>query len=758
MKVDGIRRSALVAVAVGLLALPTAAASAQTNGSLAYQLLAEGNTQVSLAWSLLAFSDSDVAAGDGPATALIGRNDLFADNLASGALQGMGEQGAPLLLSGSDVLEAGVLAELMRLDVSLVSILGGTEAVSEEVEDDLLAAGFDVTRFFGATRTETAVDIAEEAFPDAREALIARSNDGDDPTQAFADSLAGGAWAAADGIPILFSTTGQLTQSTAEYLLGSQIRQVTILGGPAAISEDVERELEELGLDVDRVAGENRFETAVAIAAARGFGGQDESDVTLLVDGQGAQAWADGFAAAGLAARGFPLILSNSASDGLPAAAAAFFGSTRAAFAQQLDDVDLVCGATTTARQCRQAADADDLDLEPFPPPPPPSNATLDVTPTEPLGLDSSPNPDSDPNDDRTYSATGLTGDAYGITLVPADAFTVDPDDIYAFSTGADASCPGATVVTPGAVESRITQVNGVALATPGAVHVGGAEAVDGMITFVVDAAGSEDLAPVVHLAEGGCTLLETDASGLPTEPFGVGGVIVSRLPEALAGRAEVDVVATDKEADSFLGDPDVPGDNGAPDVDQAQAPSVYYYDVNDDFMLADPLCAAGVPGTLAEFEAELSAGDLVITTYEPEPSLSSAITLCDAVPGTPALNARQLSQGTVLLAVQPVDPGLQQFGPADALIIERYGAGPDGDCAGGPDAAGNGPVVAVGSFAAAGDEDTQTADVFEYTERDVPGDASVPVDWCYRARVNVAGEASADSAIAAVDVDAGVS
>jgi putative cell wall-binding protein len=359
------RRWIAVAVASAVLGLVPAPAAA-VQGDTALRLDGDTPSQTAVAWSQVAYPQDVLAAGDGPSVALIGRSDLFADNLAAGVLQ----QDRPLLLTSSGTLRTGVADELDRLGVTDVTILGGTDAISRDVEDELDDLGLDVDRLAGETRIETAIAIAETVPSDT--AILARGFAEDDPTQAFADSLAAGGWAADAGYPVLFTQTEVLTGNTADHLVDAGYERVVIVGGEQAVSAAVEAEVAALVDDVDRVAGDSRFETAVAIAEARGFDSAADADTVLLVDGQAEDAWADGFPAANLAGLlPAPILLTNSAAGELPAPTEAFLtdGAAASGFAQaHLSDVGLICGGTAPADQCGDAADLLDLDVVDFVP------------------------------------------------------------------------------------------------------------------------------------------------------------------------------------------------------------------------------------------------------------------------------------------------------------------------------------------------------------------------------------------------------
>lgn len=248
-------------------------------------------------------------------TVLIGRDDVFADSMASGVLQG----GSPLLLVPRDgPLPRRVRDELALLDPQRVIILGGVEAISQDMEDQL-AVSYRVERRAGPTRFETAIEVARTDAPAADTAILARafSGEGGDDSQAFADALAAGGWAAASGWPVLLTQSETLTGSTREYLAASDIERVMVIGGTAAISDAVTDELSSLVGEFERIGGATRFATAIEIAEKRGASSAADAARVVLVQGEGSDAWAAGFAAASHSAEfSAPIVLARG--DQLP--------------------------------------------------------------------------------------------------------------------------------------------------------------------------------------------------------------------------------------------------------------------------------------------------------------------------------------------------------------------------------------------------------------------------------------------------------
>lgn len=253
-------------------------------------------------------------APDSAARAVIARGDVFADALAGGPLAG---SEGPVLLTGSGGLADVVVEELTRVlpAGSPVYVLGGETALGPAVVEEL-AATWDVTRLAGPERTATAAAVADAvlARTGATTAMLARA--GPDDALPWADALAGGAWGAAEGVPVLLTDSDRLSTPAAELLLDRRVTDTIVLGGTAAVSDEVTREL----TSSRRVAGDDRVGTAVA-AAVELWGRTDgaDGDRVVLADAYQDDAWTLALAATPLAARNVaPLLVTGE--ETLPAA------------------------------------------------------------------------------------------------------------------------------------------------------------------------------------------------------------------------------------------------------------------------------------------------------------------------------------------------------------------------------------------------------------------------------------------------------
>lgn len=185
----------------------------------------------------------------------------FPDALAAGPLAK--KLDAPILLTQKDVLPDVTKAEIAKLGATKVYIVGGEGVVSKAVAD---ATGVNVERIAGNDRFETAVAVAQKIKDlggSVDKVVLARSDD-------YADALA--AAAVTDVVPVLFADRAGATalqDATAAALDDLGVKDVVIAGGTGVVSADIAAQVKSIiGKDATRLAGDDRFETAVAIANA----------------------------------------------------------------------------------------------------------------------------------------------------------------------------------------------------------------------------------------------------------------------------------------------------------------------------------------------------------------------------------------------------------------------------------------------------------------------------------------------------------
>lgn len=207
-------------------------------------------------------------ATDGADSAVICSGEDWPDALGGSTLAGT--LGGPVLLTRRDSLPLGLVEELGRLGVRNVTLVGGTGAISESVEASLAAAlpGGTVRRIGGVDRYETAALVASATIEARRDAQLPYDGAVYVATGAdFADALGASAVAAHTGRPILLSRPSELPSVTAEAIRSLEASVAYVAGGTAAVSETATAELAEAGASrIERIAGADRYETALALA------------------------------------------------------------------------------------------------------------------------------------------------------------------------------------------------------------------------------------------------------------------------------------------------------------------------------------------------------------------------------------------------------------------------------------------------------------------------------------------------------------
>lgn len=188
-------------------------------------------------------------------TAILVSSENFPDALSAGPLSVL--MGAPILLSAKDGLPLATEKELEKLKVQNVIIMGGPVAISMKVENALVKKGIKVERISGDDRYTTAIAAAKKLGQSSKIFLANGAN--------FADALSAGSYASKNGHPIILTENNKLTPSTREYLKSTSA-EIIIVGGEIAVSAETEKQIRATGKTVSRIAGGNRFTTAVEMS------------------------------------------------------------------------------------------------------------------------------------------------------------------------------------------------------------------------------------------------------------------------------------------------------------------------------------------------------------------------------------------------------------------------------------------------------------------------------------------------------------
>ena len=176
------------------------------------------------------------------------------------------------------------------------NILNGTDVVATIVNEDpqvikelkaiLRGEQANVNLVAGEDRFTTAVEVSKQLVGE-NETANAVVLVGED---AIVDGLAAAPLAKKVGAPILLTKENQLPEATEKEMLrvlGNNLSNKTVylVGGEARISKELEAKIAKLGVKVERLAGDTRFETSLKIAEKVTSGAT--VDTAFVVGGNG---------------------------------------------------------------------------------------------------------------------------------------------------------------------------------------------------------------------------------------------------------------------------------------------------------------------------------------------------------------------------------------------------------------------------------------------------------------------------------------
>ena len=321
--------------------MATAAAVAMIGSTLAISSAASAGPGVNAPASVrLSGADRYATAVDVADEIFVGNQGItivngesFADGLASAHLFDV------ILLTEADSIPAAT-AEWLNTkcedgDINYINVVGGVDAVSSAVFEELLECGVIVERIAGANRYSTAIAVAE--YMGNAGAIILATGEN------FPDALAAGPLSQEEGAPIILNNGDSLRADVAAYLdANPNITGVYIVGGETVISAEIEAELAgPRGMNVTRLAGATRADTAVAIAEE--LHANNPTDAVVLVNASG---FADALSASILAYdfnNTAPILLVNA--DSIPAATAAWHTTN----CNTIEDVWVVGGTSVVS-------------------------------------------------------------------------------------------------------------------------------------------------------------------------------------------------------------------------------------------------------------------------------------------------------------------------------------------------------------------------------------------------------------------------
>jgi N-acetylmuramoyl-L-alanine amidase len=116
-----------------------------------------------------------------------------------------------------------------------------------------------VERISGQDRVAVSINVSRRGWSNSNTVVIANG-------YRFTDALSGTPLAAHYGAPMLLVNGNTITNATLNEISRLGARNIIVLGGPDSVSESILNTLRNRGLSVERIAGQNRYDTSRKIA------------------------------------------------------------------------------------------------------------------------------------------------------------------------------------------------------------------------------------------------------------------------------------------------------------------------------------------------------------------------------------------------------------------------------------------------------------------------------------------------------------
>jgi putative cell wall-binding protein len=220
-------------------------------------------------------------------TVVIAPGDEFVAALVGAPLAAAMHAPTLLVRSGSDgqLVPDSIRGEIERLGATYAVVIGGHDRVGPGLEDELVAStGLTrdrIRRIGGADAGELSANVAEQVLAVHGIAVGARSsaNAGDGATvapllaagthpkdQGWPDALAASVLASRQLAPVLLTPHDSLHPAVARVIDADGISEVRISGGPQTVTDGVASAIEDRGVPTRRLAGDDRYATALVVA------------------------------------------------------------------------------------------------------------------------------------------------------------------------------------------------------------------------------------------------------------------------------------------------------------------------------------------------------------------------------------------------------------------------------------------------------------------------------------------------------------
>ncbi|HBF6990751.1 TPA: cell wall-binding protein Cwp20 [Clostridioides difficile] len=163
------------------------------------------------------------------------------------------KKNAPILLTGSSQINEKTLAELKRLKVKNVYVVGGEASINEKSLDTIKSNNISVSRISGSDRYQTSMNIAKELNNISNISKISVVNG----EKGLADAVSIGAVSAQNDMPIILTNENSNITEINNLFKNKKIDKSYVIGGEYTVSKNIENKLQ----NPQRISGSTRNET-----------------------------------------------------------------------------------------------------------------------------------------------------------------------------------------------------------------------------------------------------------------------------------------------------------------------------------------------------------------------------------------------------------------------------------------------------------------------------------------------------------------
>ena len=195
------------------------------------------------------------------------------------------------------------MGKISKIAISMALTLGVISTVNTTNVFALEDIGTEINKVYGRDRFVTAVEVSKQGWNNSNWAIITNG-------YGFSDALCSTPLSKVIDGPILLTQSNKLPESTKNELKRLKVKKVYIVGGTGVVTPAVEREIRNLGINIKRLGGRDRYDTSLLVA--KEVDRYSAVEDVLVVPGEEKTQGVDALSSAPLAAlNNMPMLLSK---------------------------------------------------------------------------------------------------------------------------------------------------------------------------------------------------------------------------------------------------------------------------------------------------------------------------------------------------------------------------------------------------------------------------------------------------------------